>query len=132
MRIHPQSIVFRKCVKDYQIPGTNLTIEKGVNVMMSIYAIHRDENLFPDPFKLDPSRFVDEKLTETKRSFFGFGMGPRMCIGMKLGMVSVMAGLVTMLKNYRYELENNRKIQIDPSHILTRPVDGIPMRIFKR
>lgn len=74
----------RTCVKDYQIPGTHKTIEKGTEVFIPIHGLHRDEKYYPDPEKFDPDRFSVEKLVEVNqitRPYYAFGDGPRNCIG---------------------------------------------------
>jgi cytochrome P450 family 6 len=68
----------RECTKDYQIPGTNVTIEKGTAVVISVLGLHRDENVYPNPELYDPERFMNAHNVEV---FYPFGAGPRNCLG---------------------------------------------------
>lgn len=83
MRKHaPIEAVTRVAIKDYKIPGTNITLEAGTKVQVSVRGIHHDPEHYPDPEKFDPERFNDEN--KSKRhpfSFLAFGEGPRICIG---------------------------------------------------
>jgi cytochrome P450 len=59
-------------------------VRKGTTVFIFIFGIHNDENVFPDPDKFDPERFVESSLISDKRSpfaFIPFSSGSRNCIG---------------------------------------------------
>ena len=60
------------------------TIRKGTIINIFIHAIHKDENVYPDPDKFDPERFAEGSLISDKRSpfdFIPFSAGSRNCIG---------------------------------------------------
>ncbi|KAJ8953113.1 hypothetical protein NQ318_013457 [Aromia moschata] len=103
--------LFRVCTKNYQVPGSDLIIEKGTTVMIPVLGIHFDPEYFTDPEKFDPERFSEEnKAQRHSFSWLGFGEGPRICIGMRLGKMQAKVGLITLLKNYHITL--NRKTQL--------------------
>ncbi|CAD7079480.1 unnamed protein product [Hermetia illucens] len=96
---------FRKCVKDYRVRGTNVTIEKGIPVQIPVYAIHHDPEIYPDPEKFDPDRFSPENVKSRHSvAFLSFGDGPRNCIGLRFGKMQSRIGLIMLLKNYRISL----------------------------
>jgi cytochrome P450 family 6 len=74
-------ILNRECTKDYPIPGTKFTIQKGTSVIVSLLGLHRDEKYFPNPNKYDPDRFTEEKNAYDEDMYMPFGAGPRNCIG---------------------------------------------------
>lgn len=74
-------ILNRECTKDYQIPGSKFTIEKGTSIVISLLGLHRDEQFFPNPEQYDPDRFTDEKRAYDEDMYMPFGAGPRICIG---------------------------------------------------
>jgi cytochrome P450 len=55
------------------------TFGAGQVVLVSIYLIHRDETLFPDPLRFDPDRFMDSR--PDSYQWIPFGGGARRCIG---------------------------------------------------
>lgn len=83
LRKHPPAeAVTRICVKDYKVPGMDITLKTGDHIQVSIAGIHHDPEHYPDPEKFDPERFSEEnKLKRSPFSFLAFGEGPRICIG---------------------------------------------------
>ena len=78
----PVTFLNRECTKDYPIPGTHVTLEKGTQVIIPVEALHDDPQYFPEPDKFDPERFSEE--TKSGRHhyvYLPFGEGPRICIG---------------------------------------------------
>lgn len=75
-------VLDRKCTKDWKIPNTNTTLEKGTGVFIPIFSLHMDSEYFPEPEKFDPDRFSEEnKKNIPPFTFLPFGDGPRICIG---------------------------------------------------
>lgn len=66
----PGNILMRRCTKDYKVPGTDVTIEKGKYVFLPMHAIHTDPEYFPEPEKFDPDRFSPS--AEKERNPFTF------------------------------------------------------------
>ena len=50
---------------------------------MSAWMMHRNEDIFPDPDKFNPERWLDPSAARTlERNLVAFGKGSRMCVGM--------------------------------------------------
>lgn len=83
LRIYPAiPSLNRQCTKDYHIPDTDVVIEKGTKVLISILGLHHDPEYFPEPEKFDPDRFSDENKHNIRPfTYLPFGDGPRNCIG---------------------------------------------------
>lgn len=88
LRKHPPMIFMdRKCVRPYTFePSTPnkhpLKMLPGEQLIIPVYAIHRDEEYFPDPERFDPERFSEENKSNIHPgSYMAFGVGPRNCIG---------------------------------------------------
>lgn len=72
----------RICKKDFLVPGTNYKIRKNDLVMIPLQGIHYDSELYPEPEKFNPDRYLPEnKVKMHPVQFLPFGEGPRMCIG---------------------------------------------------
>ncbi|KAJ8871192.1 hypothetical protein PR048_027498 [Dryococelus australis] len=81
----PAPALERKCLSDYKIQGTDITIENGTGVVIPVMDIHHDHAYYSEPHKFDPERFSPENKRERSHfAFLPFGEGPRICIGMLL------------------------------------------------
>nr|XP_027231178.1 cytochrome P450 3A24-like isoform X2 [Penaeus vannamei] len=82
LRLYPPGLFLeRKCVKEYKIPGTDVTIEPGMVVTCPLFQIHRDPKYWPEPEVFRPERFLPEnKANITHLTHIPFGIGPRNCL----------------------------------------------------
>lgn len=72
----------RKTVSEHTFPGTNLTIDEGTPIMISLQGLNSDEKYFEEPDKFRPERFQAENIENLQKCIFmPFGDGPRACIG---------------------------------------------------
>ncbi|XP_031353129.1 probable cytochrome P450 6a13 isoform X2 [Photinus pyralis] len=99
----PGTLNTRVCVSDYVEPVSGVTIEKGTKVLIPVWGLHMDPEYFPDPERFDPERFSeDNKHNVAPFTYMPFGEGPRICIGMRFGMIQTKVGLTCLLKNYSF------------------------------
>lgn len=58
------------------------TVPEGVSAVLIIMHTHRDSNIWPNPLKFDPDRFLPEEVAKRHPySYLPFSGGPRNCIG---------------------------------------------------
>ena len=61
LRLHPAvGFLTRACVRDYPVPGTNVTIKKDQEVLIPVSGIHSDPRHYPEPRRFDPENFSRE------------------------------------------------------------------------
>ncbi|XP_039452390.1 cytochrome P450 6a2-like [Culex pipiens pallens] len=103
LRLYPSvPVLERKTFQDYRIPNTDVIIPKGMKVQIPVFAIQRDEQYYPNPAVFNPDRFhPDEMAKRHMCTFLSFGEGPRICIGLRFGMLQSRVGLATVLSKYR-------------------------------
>ncbi|GIX80590.1 cytochrome P450 4V2 [Caerostris extrusa] len=76
----PAGAIARKISEDIIICGYK--IPKRTHVIVAPFFVHRDEDVFPDPEKFDPERFLPENSAHIPDcAYIPFAAGPRDCIG---------------------------------------------------
>ncbi|KAG5877926.1 hypothetical protein JTB14_004179 [Gonioctena quinquepunctata] len=135
LRIHPAlQFLYRKCMKNYIVPGTDVEIEKGTMVIIPVMGIHFDPEYYPDPEKFNPERF-NEKNNHSRPNFawLPFGEGARMCIGKRFGMAQTMIALITLLRSYAISLDKTTKVPLvyDTKGLSAAAVGGLWFNLQK-
>nr|ARA91614.1 cytochrome P450 monooxygenase [Pieris rapae] len=130
VRMHPSvPILDRYTLNDYKIPNTDLTIEKGTPIYISLYGLHRDSEFFENPEVFDPERFSKEN--KIHDNYLPFGTGPRKCVGMKAGRLFVKVVISMILSEYEVYLQPSEKINLDRRATFTTAENGIYMTFTK-
>jgi cytochrome P450 len=73
-------------------------VKGGEIIFISPYLTHRSPLYWKDPLKFYPERFTDEQII--KGSYIPFGVGPRTCIGMGLGMIQMRIMLKHLIQRF--------------------------------
>lgn len=106
LRMHPPvGMVPRTCTKTYKLPDSDIIIEKGTNVSIAVLGIHMDPDYFPEPEKFIPERFSAENKSKIQdMTYMPFGDGPRQCLGMRFGLLQSKIGLVSLINQFNFKL----------------------------
>lgn len=131
----PFGFFTRRCVKDYTIPNSNVVIEKGIQVMISVDGIQYDPKYYKEPMLFMPERFSEEKVPFIQRPFLSFGDGPRNCIGLRFAKLQTKLGVVLLLRKFKFELSDNHKnkeLEMSPQGLAKLPTTGINLRVSFR
>lgn len=98
-------------------------IWKGDTLMLPVYALHRNELIWPEPDKFDPERFSDPKAID-RYAYLPFGNGPRVCIGAQFALQEAVMILASLLSKFKFTSIPGKDPQ--PIMILTlRPEGGV-------
>ena len=128
----------RVCVRDYELPAPDgkgtVTIKAGTSIYIPLLGIQMDPEYYPDPEKYDPERFTEEnKQNRHNFSYMPFGEGPRICIGMRFGLMQVKTGLVHVLSRYEVAPCKDTPIpmEYDTRSFLISSVGDVPLHFKK-
>ncbi|XP_072872933.1 cytochrome P450 4F11 isoform X2 [Chlorocebus sabaeus] len=102
LRLHPPvPAVSRCCTQDIVLPDGRI-IPKGITCIISIFGIHHNPTVWPDPEVYDPFRFYQENIKErSPLAFIPFSAGPRNCIGQAFAMAEMKVVLALTLLRFR-------------------------------
>ena len=114
MRIFPPAwIIGRKSIDEDVL--LNYKIDKETNVIMPVFLIHKDPEIWENPNAFIPERFAPEKIKERhKYAYFPFGGGPRLCIGNNFAIQEMQVALCLMLKKFKIEIDKNFVPDVEP------------------
>ncbi|KAK6635099.1 hypothetical protein RUM44_000348 [Polyplax serrata] len=130
----PVPMLTRICMKSYKIPGTDVVIEKGIPIVISISGLHMDPKYYPDPEKFEPDRFTEEEKRKRHRyAYLPFGEGLHQCLGQRYALMQIKIGLANLLANYKFEVspKTPNKPKFCRKLVLYAVRNGIPLKISK-
>jgi cytochrome P450 family 138 len=99
----------------------NWRIPHGYTVMIAIANVHANAEVFPNPERFDPSRFIG---TRTPTAWIPFGGGTRRCIGAAFANVEMDVVLRTVLQHFVIETDDAPDEKIHFRGIAFTPKDG--------
>ena len=93
----PAAGVGRMAVRDMTVDGYR--VEAGTLVLVGIYAVHRDPDVWPRALEFDPDRFSPENAKARDRwQFVPFAGGSRSCIGEHFARLETTLALATIVR----------------------------------
>ncbi|KAF8770892.1 Cytochrome P450 4V2 like protein [Argiope bruennichi] len=127
MRLYPVIPVITR-ENDQEFKVLNHTVGKGTVCAILFTALHRDPEVFPDPEKFDPDRFLPENCAgRHPYAYIPFSAGPRNCIGQKFAMMEAKTILACILAHFRVKsLDKRDKVLFYPNITLR---NAYPMRL---
>ncbi|KAJ1557381.1 hypothetical protein HK096_007595 [Nowakowskiella sp. JEL0078] len=101
-------------------------IPAGTNIQMQIYSTSRDSEIFENPYKFDPERWLGETRKEgsEKKSFstLPFGFGPRMCVGRRLAETEIYLAMANLIRVAKLEFDPSLSLpEASTSNLLLAP-----------
>nr|GMC87133.1 flavonoid 3'-hydroxylase [Ipomoea batatas] len=116
-RLHPSTPLSlpRMAAQSCEING--YFIPKGATLLVNVWAIARDPNVWTNPLEFNPHRFLpggEKPNVDIKRNDFEmipFGGGRRICSGMRLGIRMVHLLVATLVHAFDWDLGNGQSVE---------------------
>ncbi|XP_049809209.1 cytochrome P450 4C1-like [Schistocerca nitens] len=114
--------------EDTPLAGGRYVAPRGAYVLVALHLLHRQPDVFPDPEKFDPSRFLENGgPARSPYAYLPFGAGARKCVGARFAMLEIKTVLAAVLRQFRV-LPGCTRRQLDQVGISTT---GVPLNDFK-
>ncbi|XP_049549200.1 probable cytochrome P450 6a20 [Anopheles darlingi] len=128
LRLYPPvATLHRITTQPYRLPNGKV-LPTGVGVIIPNLAFQHDSTNFPEPFQFLPTRFAEKGESKPNFSFLPFGEGPRICIGMRFGLLQTRLGLAMLLRHYQFRVPEgakNHPLKIDPINLIHGPAGEV-------
>ncbi|CAK7213413.1 hypothetical protein SEUCBS140593_001841 [Sporothrix eucalyptigena] len=110
LRIHPPNgVMYCRTVPAGGATICGKFLPGGTEVGVSPWVVHYDEELFPEPEKFHPERWLapdDGLVALRKRSIFAFSAGSHTCLGKNISLMEITKLIASLLVRYDIALED--------------------------
>lgn len=131
LRLYPAGwILGRTATRDASLRG--YPVRKGDFLGISPFVAHRLEASWPDPDRFDPERFAGDKTNGNRNfTYFPFGAGPHMCIGIHLALVEMQIVLAMFARRANLVVDNPENVRMT-SKLTLQVAGGLPVTVQLR
>lgn len=106
LRLYPPSVMLFRTTQE-KIKMGNVTLPRGVRLLVHIFLVHHDTDCWGDDAKeFKPERFSQgvAKAAKKPNSFLPFSLGPRVCIGQNYALIEAKMAIAIFLQHFSFEL----------------------------
>ncbi|MBD1811907.1 cytochrome P450 [Microcoleus vaginatus DQ-U2] len=111
-----------------QLMGYN--IPQGMILSTCIYLVHHRPDIYPEPKRFKPERFLERQFSPYE--YLPFGGGNRRCIGAAFAMFEMKLVLAKVLSRYSLELAENRPVLPVRRGLTMAPAGGVRLVVKSR
>lgn len=124
LRLYPPGWLFTRTVTtDTELGGH--PVKAGTTVLFSAYLIHHRTDLYPDPHRFNPDRWLTT--TPPRSGYLPFGGGARKCIGDTFGLTEATLALATITNHWHLHVKPGTNLR--PALRTTLVPRPVPIRI---
>ncbi len=104
--------------------------EPGTILLPSIYLTHQREDIYPEPKRFKPERFLERQFSPYE--YFPFGGSNRRCIGAAFALFEMKLVLATILSRYELKLVGNRPVKPTRRGLTVAPPGSMRMVVSQQ
>ncbi|XP_057367791.1 cytochrome P450 4C1-like [Daphnia carinata] len=132
LRLHPPVPFIRRGIyQDVRLSGHKIPANTSLGIQ--IYALHHNEEFFPEPEAYKPERFLpDQAIGRNPFAYVPFSAGPRNCIGQKFALYEDKVIVTTLLRQFRFDVNPHRLPIRESLNMILKPDGGMPLLITPR
>jgi sterol 14-demethylase len=133
LRLHPPLIILmRGVLRDFQVVGH--TVPAGKLVAISPAVSHHIPELFPEPARFDPERYMPGREEDTNTfAWIPFGGGHHRCSGSAFALMQLKAITVSLLRDWEFELvDPPERYEPDYTKMVVQPKQPCRVRYRRR
>ncbi|MEM1171369.1 MAG: cytochrome P450 [Cyanobacteria bacterium P01_H01_bin.35] len=123
LRIYPVALITSPRISKSPITIMGQEYPVGTALAPCIYLTHHREDLYPEPKKFKPERFLERQYSAYE--FFPFGGSNRRCIGAAFAMFEMKLILATILRRYSLALADKQPVKPVRRGITLAPAGGV-------
>ncbi|PSF38793.1 cytochrome P450 [Aphanothece hegewaldii CCALA 016] len=127
LRLYPVALFTFSRVLQKPMELMGYQIPQGVGLAIPIYMTHQRPELYPEPKKFIPDRFLERQFSPYE--YLPFGGGNRRCIGAAFALFEMKIVLATILTNYSLTLVDQRPVLPVRRGIVFAPAGGVRLKV---
>jgi len=104
----------------YRVPA-------GTRIAPCIYLLHQRDDLYPEPGRFRPERFLERQFGP--HEYMPFGGGIRRCLGQAFAMQQLKITLAVLLTRLRLRSHAPERVRLDCRGAVVRPSAGFSLRV---
>ena len=109
LRIYPITLTTFVRVLKSPLELMGYEFEAGTALVPCVYLTHQREDLYPEPKRFKPERFLERQFSPYE--YFPFGGGNRRCIGIALAQLEMKLVLATIVSRFQLALTDSRPVK---------------------
>lgn len=109
LRIYPITLTTFMRVLKSPLELMGYELEAGTALVPCVYLTHQREDLYPEPKRFKPERFLERQFSPYE--YFPFGGGNRRCIGIALAQLEMKLVVATIVSRFQLALTDSRPVK---------------------
>jgi cytochrome P450 family 4 len=133
LRLYPSVHFISRKLGDDLVTASGYELPKNTLVHLHIYDLHHNPDIYPDPERFDPDRFLPENCQRRHPfAYLPFSAGPRNCIGQRFAMLELKAAICGILAHFVLEPVDTPSTIVLVMDLVLRTKDPIRVKFVPR